>query len=416
MQFNQRPTTMPDNNRFSGSVPLSGPVPGANRYQQLNNQDIEHLRRRTRRQFLATASGLIGGAALLVGGDVWLSSNPLAAFNKKACTTGALSTANPVKLTVGQAGKSIAFFRYYVAQQEGYFKARGLNMADPVQMPNGAQLTAALKADKLHIANGVITDAFTLSRTDSSVQIIGTLLNAYAVDIVVSNKFALETTVTTNSTLVEKVNALKGKRVGMTGPNTGTQALLTYLFRQQGLDATKVIQQVSLGSNSAAALAALKAGHVDALSYFVPFGQIAEAQKAGQIFISPLRGDIPELLGDAQAVYYTRQSIIDAQPQAIVAYIQAMSQAADFIHNNPEQTKIYLTKYLGLNASVANAVYTAALPSVTQNPQISQDAYNVAGQFHVKAGLVSVIPSYNKLVATGIIGNALGNGTVSCQS
>lgn len=411
MQFNQQPATRSEANRHSGVVPDINA-----RYRQVSHQDIDLLRVRTRRQFLMTASGLVGGVTLLVGGDIWLSSDPLSVFKKPACTSNSLSAAHPVKLAVGQAGKSIAFFRYYVAQQEGYFSSQGLDMVDPIQMANGTKITAALKAGDLQIANGVITDAFTLARTDSTVQIIGTLLNAYAVDIVVSNAFTEQMTVTASSPLADKLNALKGKRVGMTGPNTGTQALLTYLFRQQGMDAKTAIQQISLGSDSAAAMAALKAGKVDALSYFVPFGQLAEAQGVGKIFISPLRGDIPELLGDAQGIYYTRQSVIDAQPQAVVAYIRAMSQAADFIHNNPAQTKVYLTKYLGLNETVADAVYTAALPSIVQDPQISQKAYNVAGQFHVKAGLVSIIPSYNKMVASTIIGNALGKGTASCQS
>src|SRR5579875_362009 len=395
MQFNQQSTRIPD----PPQQPNTGAA-GSNGSNRGIDQEIARLRSRTRRQIIL--SGLIGGATILLGESALYNGHALLSlFNKPTCVPAVSSTSHPVKLAVAQAGKSIAFFRYYVAQQEGYFSAHGLDMADPIQMPNG---------------NGVITDAFSLSRIDSTVQIIGMLLSAYAVDIVVGYPFLQQANLPANSTLAEKIQALQGKRIGITGPGTGTQALLIYLFRRQGLNAATAAHQVNLGSNSATALEALKSGSVDALSYFVPFGEIAEAKKVGSIFISPLRGDVPELVGDAQAVYYTRQSVIDANPLAIISYIRAMSQAADFIHNNPAKTKVYLTKYLGLSADVADTVYAAALPSITESPVVSQQAYSIAGQFHVKAGLVAVTPSYNQLVATNVIESALGKNTAICQT
>ncbi|HLI69875.1 MAG TPA: ABC transporter substrate-binding protein [Ktedonobacteraceae bacterium] len=410
MQFNQQSTRIPD----PPQQPNTGAA-GSNGSNRGIDQEIARLRSRTRRQIIL--SGLIGGATILLGESALYNGHALLSlFNKPTCVPAVSSTSHPVKLAVAQAGKSIAFFRYYVAQQEGYFSAHGLDMADPIQMPNGEEVIAALRAGKVQIGNGVITDAFSLSRIDSTVQIIGMLLSAYAVDIVVGYPFLQQANLPANSTLAEKIQALQGKRIGITGPGTGTQALLIYLFRRQGLNAATAAHQVNLGSNSATALEALKSGSVDALSYFVPFGEIAEAKKVGSIFISPLRGDVPELVGDAQAVYYTRQSVIDANPLAIISYIRAMSQAADFIHNNPAKTKVYLTKYLGLSADVADTVYAAALPSITESPVVSQQAYSIAGQFHVKAGLVAVTPSYNQLVATNVIESALGKNTAICQT
>lgn len=388
-----------------------------NRYQRSLDQDIERLKSRTRRQFLTAASGLVAGAALLVGGEAWLQTNPLSSSpSKSACTAAALSPSNPVKLNVGEAGKSLAFFPYYVAQKEGYFLAHGLDMGDAIQLPAGTKVIAGLESGSLDIGNGVMNDAFTLTRTDATVRVIGSLLNLYAVDIVVRKGFEEEVGVSASSPLTDRINALKGKTIGMTGPGTGTQAMLTYLFRLLNLDATKVTNQVNLGAGSTAAVAALKSGRVDAMSYFIPFGQLAEAKGFGDIFISPLHGDVPGLTGDVQGIYYTRQSVIDAKPQAIAAYIQAMSEAGTFIHNNPAQTKTYLMQFLGLTASVADTIYTSTLPFVPQNPQISQASYNTAGNFHLKAGLISVIPSYNKLIAADIINSALTTGTIACQS
>ena len=122
-----------------------------------------------------------------------------------------------------------------------------------------------------------------------------------------------------------------------------------------------------------------------------------------------MRGDIPSLVGDVHGVIYTKQSTIDANPQAIAAYIRAIGQAETFIQSNPAQARVLLNKYLGLGQAVTDAIYTAAAPDIAKSPQISQAAYNVAAQFHLKAGLITVIPPFTTLVATTTIDSALAS-------
>jgi NitT/TauT family transport system substrate-binding protein len=399
-------------------------------YWQQLDADIELLKKRTRRQFLTTAGGVIGGTAALLGGMAVASNPGLFHFPRTTtCVNGSQAFAGQIDETLGamsgdlttlkvcQLNTSINFFPIYVAQQKGYFVAQGLNIPKPPLLQVGPKLVAALESGQYDLANGVITDAFTWARVSSEARIIGAVLNGYIVDVVVSNQFEQEMQVSASSPLADKINALRGKRIGITGPGTGTQALLIYLFRQQGMDASKETIQVSLGSNNKLALTALREGSVDALSFFSPIGQTAEAQGIGDILISPVRGDIPGLKGDVHGVIYTKQSTIDTKQQAILAYIRALNQAELFIKNNPVEARQLLNGYLGLGQGISNAVYTATAPVVATSPVITQASYNVAGQFHVKAGLVSLIPSYNQLVATGTINAALfGSSAAPCPS
>ena len=406
--------------RFNES-PTMTPV-ADNRYQQPLDQDIEQLKTRTRRQFLVTASGLAAGTAVLLGGATWLSQpNPMGFLKKTACsntssTTGGLSAANPTVLKVCQINKSINFFPFYIAQQKGYFKAQGLSIPNPPLLQVGSKVVQGVESGQYDIGNGVITDAFNWSTSNASARILGSIMNGYIVDIVVSKAFETATGVLPQSSLADKVKALQGKTIGITGPGSGTQALLTYLFRLEGMNAAKDATQVSLGSNNTAALGALKTGRVDALSFFSPIGQAAEAQGIGDILISPVRGDIPGLKGDVHGVFYTKQSTIDTKPQAIAAYIRAINQAEVFIQNNPAETKVLLNTYLGLGQKISDAVYAATASVMATNPQITPAAYNIAGQFHVQAGLISLTPSYNQLVATNTTDSALGISTASCQA
>lgn len=327
-------------------------------------------------------------------------------------STGSSASGNSdnMKIKLGQISKSVAYFPFYVAEQQGFFKKEGLTLdGTPSILGTGAKVAQAIEAGDLDIGGGVMSDAFNLATKDSSARVIGALVNGYYVDITVSNSFATQTGLTEKSTLAQKVQALKGKKIGITGPGSGTSALLVYLFRQQGLDANKDITMVNLGSTSTAALAALQSGKVDALSFFSPVGPTAVSKGIGQIFISPDTGDVPALNGDVHGAFYTKQSIIDAKPKTIAAFIKGVADAEAFIQNPSDKAKAeaLLATFLTLTPKAAANIYTSMLPVWSPNPTISQSAYNISAQFHVAAGLISAAPTYNSIVAENTISAAI---------
>lgn len=337
-----------------------------------------------------------------------LASIPLAGLGISACGSSTPSTStNSMSLNVGQISNSIAYFPFYVADQQGFFKKEGLQMGPRPLLGTGAKLAAAVESGSIDIGGGVMTDAFDMAIVDSGARVIGSLVNGYYVDVIVSNSFAQKTGLTTSSALTDKVKALVGKKIGITGPGSGTEALLIYLFRQQGLDAKRDATLVNLGSANLAALSALKAGRVDALSFFSPLGQEAEAEQIGTILISPVRGDIPALQGDVHGVFYTKQQVIDSKPQAVQAFIRAVAQAEAYIHDQPTSALTLLEKYLKLKEPTAKAVLDAMGPVLATSPQISQQAYQVAAQFHVQSGLISVALPYKSIIAESTIDSAL---------
>ncbi len=173
------------------------------------------------------------------------------------------------------------------------------------------------------------------------------------------------------------------------------------------MDVQKDATLESLGSNNAAALAALQNNRVDALSFFSPIGQAAEAQGIGDLFISPDNGDVPGLKGDVHGIFYTKQSVIDAKPKAVRAFIKAVSQAESYIQANPAKAQVLLNGYLKLGKDVSSAVYAATSPVWAKNPELSQSSYNVASQFHIQAGLIKAAPPYNDLVAASVISQSI---------
>lgn len=317
---------------------------------------------------------------------------------------------NSMTLRVGQNSLAFSYFPTYVAQQQHYFTEQGLTFApDPMPiMGNGTKTTAAFLSGTIDVGIGTITDAYTLSRVDANLRIIGTFSNAFAIDVVASHQFLQHTHLTEASPLQSKVKALLGRKIGISAPGSATEALLVYVFRKYGYDYTTAMTEVNLGNVTAqTALAALSSGKVDAVSWPIPAGQQAQKNSVGSLFISPLLGDVPEISGMVYGVLYSSTQVIEAKPRAIAALIRAFAQAENFIHKEPAQATALLATFLRLDARTTAALARTALASIPATPLIDQRGYDIADQFHAKAGLIAIALPYNGLVSSATIMQAL---------
>ena len=323
--------------------------------------------------------------------------------------SGTTTSGNSMTLKVGLITDAIPFFPYYVAQKENFFKDQGLTF-DPSAPPafgSGSKLATAVEAGSTEIAVGTVSDAFTISRVDSSVRIVGAVSNAFLLDIVVNKSFAQQAHLTALSSLADKVKALEGKKIGISAPGSSSDALITYLFRQQGLNAQKDATKIPITGVTSTELQALRSGRVDAIVVGAPGGEIAETQGFGNILISPVRGDVSSMQGQLFGIIYTKQSIINAKPKAVQAFIRGLSQADTFIQKNPATSLALLEKYLHLNPKTANSAWNITKSSMPQTPEITQATYGTANQFQVQAGLLAIALPYKDLVATDTINKAL---------
>ncbi|HZR43799.1 MAG TPA: ABC transporter substrate-binding protein, partial [Ktedonobacteraceae bacterium] len=156
-----------------------------------------------------------------------------------SCGQSSTDSQSNMTLKVAQVTNGFAFFPLYIAVQEGFFKAQGLtlNPSPPPLLNSGAKLAQAVEANSVEVGIGGTTDVYTISRVDSYVQMIGAVATGIFLDVVVSKHFEQQTHLSASSPLADKVKALVGKKIGVSAPNSATDALVTYLFRQQGLDA-----------------------------------------------------------------------------------------------------------------------------------------------------------------------------------
>jgi NitT/TauT family transport system substrate-binding protein len=289
-------------------------------------------------------------------------------------------------LQVGQIGNSIAFFPVFVADKMGYYKDAGLDVT-ATSFSTGTLVGTAVTSNSIDIGNSVITDVFALLKANRPVKLIGSLCDGYYVDIVASNQFLSATKLTRASPLADKVNALKGKKLGITGPGSGTQALVDYVFRLQNLDSTRDVELVNVGADQTAVLQTMRTGRIDAVSFAWPMSMIAEANNIGKAFIVPAAGDVPSMREQVQGVIYAKPDAIAKRQEAIVAYVRAIGRAEAYIHQNTNQARGLLKQYDGaLSDPAIDALLAAYIPVLPRQPDIAANSYEKALQFHRLTG------------------------------
>lgn len=316
-----------------------------------------------------------------------------------ACgSTGGSGEAKTIR--VGLSSKSPTMLPLYVALDKGYFSAAGVKVAEPVVLPSGAKLAAAVVGGSIDVGIGVTPDVFNLAGTGKPVKIIGETYPSYYVDIVKGKGIKAPD----NADLKTKIKALAGKKIGITGPGSGTEALLTYLFRQAGLDPAKDAEVVSLGSDPSAAITALKSGQVDAVSHILSVGQQAEAEGIGQIYISPGHGDVPALKGTLHGVAYALQPTIDAKRPDTKAFLKAMQRGLDFIHEHPEDAvRILQKRFSGMSPKVLSTVGATVVANVPKTLAIDPHGYEVEADMLKQAGILQKeAPPLDKLAVSDL--------------
>jgi NitT/TauT family transport system substrate-binding protein len=318
-----------------------------------------------------------------------------------AAASGATATLN-----VGVISNSVAFFPLYVARQQGYFAAEHLNVPAPPVLGTGAKVAAALAGGSIDVAAGVMTDAFNLAKTGKTPKVIAALVNSYYIDIVVGHGARVAPA---SASLTEKVRSLKGLSIGITGPGSGTSALVAYLFKLAGMNPATDATEVSLGSSPTAVIGALKSGRVQALSFFQPIGQEAQAEGIGSIYVSPSRGDIPALNGDVHGVIYTDTANLQGKRQAVAEFVAAVAKAERFIRTSSAATvQSLLAKY---EPTMKPATLAAMVPVIQREipaaPTISPAGYQAAAAFHPAAGLVASPEPYADMVDSSLISSAI---------
>ena len=227
------------------------------------------------------------------------------------------------KVTIAVGGKNLLYYLpLTVAEQKGYFKEVGLEV-EIVDLAGGARALQAVVGGSADVVSGAFEHNINMQAKGQPMRAF--VLQGRAPQIVL----AVSTKTMPN---YKSVADLKGKKIGVTAPGSSTNIMANYVLAKNGLKPSDV-SFVGVGA-SQGAVAALRAGQIDAISNLDPVMTILargndikiisdtrDVAEAEQVFGGPMPA----------ATLYAPVAFIQKNPNTVQALTNAIVRANKWI-------------------------------------------------------------------------------------
>jgi NitT/TauT family transport system substrate-binding protein len=254
------------------------------------------------------------------------------------------------KLTVAYSSRSIAPIDYFIAEQNGFFKAEGLDVRLVQIRANVAVMaTLASEVDVL----GSITTAISAAQRGAPIKVLAVTLHRPLFWLVARPEF-------------KNISDLKGKVLGVVSLGGAQHTALRYMLRKGGLnpdtDATTIVagdvptQLQSLASNA-----------IQAAALSPPIVIVARDRFKMNVLASVLQ-EYPTIQNGVAVTEKT----LKAQPKTMRALLKARAKASRQFHENPQVPIDVIAKVLQVDKDTARETYLLSKSGFTQNGIVSE--------------------------------------------
>lgn len=296
----------------------------------------------SRREFLAMAGmGLTTvGAGVLLTGCSDAGSGPAQAASIGDLAQGAL--AEPTKFVVGSAPGD-NFLIDVVNEQQNQFAAYNLSVPDMLFPSSAVQANQLLASGAM---GGCMTDitiaitAFANSTAGQRPVVVGLRVPVNTYSVAVGPGSWPDDT----ASFEEKMNALRGKRIGVSAIGAGNDQQLLMALEAAGIP-ERDVTRIGVGQISPA-IAQLKAGRIDAYVGYSRGASLAVATPTdGRLLVNFADASVPESLNkQVVGAIVVREDFAAANPQVVKAWIAAQWDGKAWIEANPDDAATLLNK------------------------------------------------------------------------
>jgi NitT/TauT family transport system substrate-binding protein len=229
------------------------------------------------------------------------------------------------KVSLAVGGKNLLYdLPLTIAEQLGFFKAEGLDLTIN-DFAGGAQALRALVGGSVDVVSGAFEH--TVNMQPKGQRLTAFVLQGRAPQIVLGVN---PKTMPNYKTVAD----LKGKKIGVTAPGSSTNVMANFVLAKAGLKPSDV-SIVGVGASSGA-VAAMRAGQVDAMSNLDPVMTLL-ARSGDLKIISDTRNvaEADKVFGGPMpaACLYAKSEFVDKNPATVQALANAIVRADKWIQN-----------------------------------------------------------------------------------
>lgn len=287
------------------------------------------------------------------------------------------------KVVFAFGSESLIFLPWYVAEAKGYFKEQGIAPELVVMKGGPLAMTATLAGDADILGSGVELNIATHEK-GRKITAIAALVTQLTHRIVAQEEVSKRTGVTEASPPAERLKALKGLKIGITGAGSSTDRFTRFLVQSGGYDPDRDVTIIPLGE-SAPILAAFQQKRIDAFFFSSPTSERAILEMKGFTLINLAKGEFEPLRDFLYNVLSATPEWLAKNGDKAVRVIRAVSKGLDLIHAKPEEAKQAGLKYFPkVDMKIFDAAFEQALPSYPKTLHIARRGLEVNYMF-VKA-------------------------------
>jgi len=295
--------------------------------------------------------------------------------------------------------KAFSYLPIHVAYALGYFKDEGLDV-ELVFFGSGSKNREALIAGDVDFSSLATVHILIARGKGCPVKIIGALQNMEFFDLLVRNDLRGK---------VKELKDLKGLRVGISAPGSGSWAWCVVYLKKAGLDPDKDVKLVSV-DGVMTMYSALKAKKVDAVIAWNPLTVRAIKEGLGFVLINVHdRETHLKYVGSEEAlsgVLATSEDFIEKRPDIVIKVIKAVNRGLKYIqtHSPEEIAKAVASIYEGLDLDTLTEAIRYEMPTYPRNLAVSESAFNVEAETYLSVGIIKEEIGYAEAVEWSLTG------------
>jgi len=262
-----------------------------------------------------------------------------------ACGGGSTSSDGVTTIKIASA-PNVFLSALYVAQDDGLFAKENLKV-EIVEVESGNDSIAALASGQAQYADVGFEDLVELSsQGEKSVVMVHSILNRVTLTLVMSKKIAESKGVNVSGPVQDRLNALKGVKIGITSPGSPSDTYLRFYLRSVGLNPDRDVEIVPIGGASSL-LAALEKGQIGAYNLSPPTPYIAEQKGFGTVIVDGPKGEIEDLDNFSYTSWGVNRDWAEENAKAAGAFSRALTTATNKIKSDPEGATDQILDHLG---------------------------------------------------------------------
>jgi NitT/TauT family transport system substrate-binding protein len=241
------------------------------------------------------------------------------------------------QVNVAMASGGYLYISVMTADALGYFKAENID-ANIYDAGSGTKSMSQLAAGQAQFGLTAPPSGFLARQRGIDIQTVGAAITQYASNIVASKKVSERAGVIQESTIDQKLKALKGSTFGVSTPGSGTEQIFRYLAKRAGINASRDMTIATLGSG-AAMLPAFSRDQIDGFSFSPPNPEVAVQKFGGFLLFDFAHGEMKELDGFLYQGVLVHQNWAEKNESVVVRFLSAMQRALDVIHDDTSRDK-----------------------------------------------------------------------------